>query len=116
MPVIPEPSNLPILITNALGLAALIGFYFFGVWSRTYIFPTDAAFSIGRQLVAAVPVGFVTMGLYAKSALPPLLQGRDDVAADIAIAIGYAIILGMMSRETLEKLLRAAPAPKPPAL
>ena len=73
--LLPEPSILPVLITNVLGLLILMLLYFFGVWSRSYILPADTGMSVKRQLVAAVPIGFVTMGLYAKSALPGIHLG-----------------------------------------
>jgi hypothetical protein len=106
-----EPSNFPILITNAIAVAVLISIYFFGVWLRTFILPPEKTVPVSRQLVAAIPAGLITMGVYAKSALPPLLASKGDVSADIAITIGYAIILGMMSRETLDKLLTTTKTP-----
>lgn len=109
-PPLPEPDHL-ILLNNALALVALMALYFFGVWLRTYVVPADTSISVPRQLMAAIPVGFITMGLYAKSALPPLLQAHSDVSSDVAIAIGYAIVLGMMSRETLDKMLKGQGPP-----
>ncbi len=105
--LLPEPSILPVLITNVLGLLILMLLYFFGVWSRSYILPADTGMSVKRQLVAAVPIGFVTMGLYAKSALPGIHLGGTGVF-DFAVMLGYAIFLGMISRESLEKLLATA--------
>ena len=105
--VLPEPTILPILITNVLGLLLLMMLYFFGVWSRSYILPADRGLSIKRQLVAAVPVGFITMGLYAKTAFPGIhIEGTG--VFDLAIMMGYAIFLGMLSRESLEKILGEA--------
>ena len=100
-----EPSSTPIFLTNVICLCVLVALYFFGVWLRSFVLPADSSIPASRQLMAAVPVGFITMGMYAKSALPPLLASKVDVSADIAVVIGYAIILGMMSRESLEKLL-----------
>ncbi len=107
MPIAQEPSFVPLLLTNFLAVCVLIGFYFFGVWSRNFVFPADKNLSWGKQLVAAIPVGFITMGVYAKSALPPLTHGTGDAAFDVFVTLGYAIVLGMMSRETLEKILGA---------
>jgi hypothetical protein len=104
MPPLPEPSNL-VLFTNIVALIFLILCYMFGVWLRSYVYPTSAPMPMGRQILIAIPVGFITMGLYAKSALPPLLQ--DNTGTDAAIAIGYAIFLGMLSRETLDKMLHS---------
>lgn len=104
--MIPEPGDFGLPLSMALALAGLIALYFLGVWLRTYILPADPNWPLKRQLAAALPVGFITMGLYAKTALPPLFAGHSDVSADVAIMIGYTIIYGMMSREALEKLLK----------
>jgi len=82
---------------KGLALLGLIALYFLGVWLRTYILPADSSWPLKRQLAAALPVGFLTMGFYAKTALPPLFAADADVSADIAIMIGYAVIFGMMS-------------------
>jgi hypothetical protein len=111
---IPEPSTLAIPLTFGAILCVLIAIYFFGVWLRTYVLPTDNHFPVQRQLLAAIPVGFITMGLYAKSAVPPLLSAHYDVSADAAIMVGYAIVLGMMSRETLEKMMSTVRPPQLP--
>jgi hypothetical protein len=115
--MISEPTGLGLPLSKALALAGLIALYFLGVWLRTYVLPVDSDWPLKRQLAAALPVGFITMGLYAKSALPPLFAADADVSADVAIMIGYTIIFGMLSRESLEKLLRAGPSvPSLPAL
>jgi hypothetical protein len=93
-------------LSKALALVGLVALYFVGVWVRNFILPSDPNLPLKRQLAAALPVGFITMGAYAKSALPPLFTDDTDVAADIAIVIGYAIFFGMMSREALEKLMK----------
>src|ERR1700726_4212643 len=100
----PEPSALPIVLTNLLGVTVLIVCYVFGVWVRSYIYPADARSSLKRQLVAAIPVGLVTMGLYAKTALPAIHPDQAGVF-DFVTMLGYAIIFGMLSRESLEKML-----------
>ncbi|HLH94122.1 MAG TPA: hypothetical protein VKW08_03300 [Xanthobacteraceae bacterium] len=106
--IIPEPS-FAVLLTHGLALIGLIVLYFFGVWLRTYVLPADPKWPLRRQLAAAIPVGFVTMGLYGKTAIPPLFVGNADVFADVAVMVGYTIIFGMMSREALEKLIKAGP-------
>jgi hypothetical protein len=87
-----------------VGLLFLVGLYFFGVWSRSYIMPSESDLPVMKQLVAAIPVGLLTMGLYAKSAFQNL--SADSLAFDGAVMAGYAIIFGMLSRETLERLLK----------
>jgi hypothetical protein len=92
-----------------VGLAFLVGLYFFGVWSRSYVMPSDNDIPVKKQLVAAIPVGLLTMGVYAKSAFATL--SADSLAYDGAVMAGYAIIFGMLSRETLDRLLKTASAP-----
>ncbi len=103
--MIAEPAGFGLPLSKGLALLGLIGLYFFGVWLRTYVLPADTTLPFKRQLVAAIPVGLITMGAYGKTALPPLFAATTDVSGDIAIMIGYTIIFGMMSREALEKLL-----------
>jgi hypothetical protein len=107
--LIQEPSY-GVVLTHGLALGGLILLYFFGVWLRTYVLPSDPGWPLKRQLAAAIPVGFLTMGLYAKTALPPLFNGNADVFNDVAIMVGYTIIFGMMSREALEKLVKSGPS------
>ena len=114
--LVPEPSSVGIVLTNLLAVTLLIACYVFGVWVRSYVYPTDAKSNLRRQLVAAIPIGFVTMGLYAKTALPSIHFNQTGVY-DAITMIGYAIIFGMLSRESLEKILasggRNAPAAAP---
>ena len=107
MDVIPEPIGFGLPLSKALALIGLITLYFVGVWLRNYVFPADASLSLKRQLAAAVPVGLITMGMYGKTALPPLFAATADISADVAIMIGYTIVFGMMSREALEKMLQS---------
>ena len=97
-----------------LFVAGLIALYFLGVWSRNYLFPADAKQPFKRQLIAALPVGLITMAVYAKSALPTI-NNSETGAFDAVLIVGYAIVYGMLSRETLDKLLGAASRAAPPA-
>lgn len=101
--------------TTALSVAVLVALYFFGVWSRTYIMPVPRGLSLRRQLVASVPVGFVTMGLYARSAFPAMMEDPANLVFNVAVTMGYAIIFGMLSRETLERMLATFKPPIEPA-
>jgi hypothetical protein len=49
-------------ISSSVGLVGLIGLYLFGVWLRSYVMPVPQPLPPRKQLVAAVPVGFITMG------------------------------------------------------
>ncbi len=97
-------------IASVLFMLALVGLFYFGVWSRSFLYPANITIPLRRQLVAAVPVGLITMAVYAKTVLPGITSGDDD-ATDYALIAGYAIIYGMLSRETLDRMLANA---KPP--
>jgi hypothetical protein len=101
--------------TTAVGIAVLVALYFFGVWSRSYVMPAEKSLPIRRQLVASVPVGFVTMGLYARSSFPTMSLESADLVFNVAVMMGYAIIFGMLSRETLERMMTTIKPPIAPA-
>jgi hypothetical protein len=104
----PESADILYYVTSTVALLLLIGLYLFGVWSRSYVMPTPHELPLHKQLVAAIPVGLLTMGAYAKSALPTLAQSHANIPFDLAVMAGYAIVFGMLSRESLERLLQAA--------
>jgi|SRR5215813_14631901 len=79
-------------------LSILIAWYIFGIWARTYVFPAETTLTITQQLVAGLPVALITMGIYAKNAI-----GQMENPFDFAIAFGYAMVLGMLSRESLTR-------------
>jgi hypothetical protein len=116
MPNVAVHSELSTIIANVAGVTVLILCYVFGVWLRTYVYPTDSATPLSRQLLAAIPIGLVTMGLYAKTSFAGLDYSHDGVF-DTAIMLGYSVVFGMLSRESLEKMLSAggrnAPAAPP---
>ena len=107
----PESPDIVYHVTTALGIASLMALYFFGVWSRSYVLPTADNISVKKQFIASVPVGFITMGLYAKTALPTLTITSTNFVFDGSIMIGYAIIFGMLSRESLERMLKTVTPP-----
>jgi hypothetical protein len=90
------------------GILALVMLYFFGVWSRSYVFPSKGDLPLKKQVVAAIPVGLVTMSIYARSAFEMLVLKPENLAFDVTVMAGYAIVFGMLSRETLERLLKTA--------
>jgi hypothetical protein len=107
----PESPDIVYHVTAALAIGILILLYFFGVWSRSYVLPTDNDLPVKKQMIASVPVGFVTMGLYAKTAFPTLTLASSNFTFDCSVMVGYAIIFGMLSRESLEKMMKAANPP-----
>jgi hypothetical protein len=110
-----ESADIVYHVTSLVAVACLIGLYLFGVWSRCYVMPSPQELPLRKQLVAAIPVGLVTMGTYAKTALPTLAQSPENIPFDLAAMAGFAIAFGMLSRESLERLLQAA-APKLPGV
>jgi hypothetical protein len=64
--------------------------------------------ALRKQFVASIPAGLLTMGPYAKSAFPALSQSHANIPFDGAVMAGYAIIVGMLSRETRERLLQGS--------
>jgi hypothetical protein len=111
-----EPANWTYHLTTAFGLTLLVCLYIFGVWSRSYVLPTPDQLPIKRQLIAAIPIGLITMGAYAKSAFGEMVRMPDNIEFDLVIAFGYAIIFGMLSRESLERILKSSHDAIPPTL
>ncbi|MEA2954005.1 MAG: hypothetical protein QOJ96_3525 [Alphaproteobacteria bacterium] len=111
--VVAESPNIVYHLTAAFGIGLLILLYFFGVWSRSYVLPTANDLPVRKQFIASVPVGFVTMGLYAKTAFAGLSLASTNLTFDCATMVGYAIIFGMLSRESLERMMKAASPPEP---
>jgi hypothetical protein len=108
-----ESPNLIFHAAQALALAVLIVLYAVGTWSRSYILPAADTMPLKSQIIASVPVGFVTMGLYAKSAFPALSLTSQSLVFDCSVMMGYAMILGMLSRETLARILHGAQNQRP---
>ena len=103
--IISEPAGLSAHANSALGLGILVALYFFGIWSRSYVLPSKTKLPVTKQLIGGIPVGLLTMGMYAKTTFPGLTIATTDLVPNLAIMAGYAIIFGMLSRESLEKLL-----------
>jgi hypothetical protein len=116
---VPEQPDWTYHAFSCLGIVILVLLYFFGVWVRSYIFPTHSQLAVGKQLIAAIPIGLITMGIYARSALPAIFASPKTIEFDVPVALGYAIVFGMLSRESLERLLHNASLmpglPQPPA-
>jgi hypothetical protein len=106
MDMVHESPNWTYHLTTGLGLVLLVSLYIFGVWSRSYVLPTPDQLPLRRQLVAAIPIGLITMGVYAKSAFGELIRVPENIEFDLVIAFGYAIVFGMLSRESLERMFK----------
>lgn len=106
-----EQPDWGIHIFAAASILALMVLYNVGIWSRSVIFPAAAQSSTKAQLVAGIPAGLITMGLYGKTAIPGLDFGSAGLIYDGVVVAGNAIIFGMLSRDTLDKILGAARPP-----
>lgn len=115
--IMQEPASYVAHINSAIGLLLLICLYFFGVWSRSYVMPSKKKLPFSKQLVAAIPVGLLTMAMYAETSFPSLTIESENLVTNLAKMAAYAIIFGMLSRESLEKLLdeKSGILAKPPA-
>jgi hypothetical protein len=100
-----ESPNLLFHGTAFIFSLALVVLYFFGVWSRTYVYPAGSPGSIRQQLVAGIPVALITVGAYAKTALPTLELSNRNMVFDVIIMAGYIVFVGMISREALDKMV-----------
>jgi hypothetical protein len=101
-----EPPNWSYHAFCMLSIMMLVGCYFFGVWLRSHVLPSDTQLSIGKQLLMAVPAGLITMSIYAKSAFTAMLQSPETITFNAALAVGNAIVFGMLSRESLERIFK----------
>jgi len=105
-----EPSNWIYLVPTFIAILVLMGLYAFGVWLRSFVFPTGNGLPLKRQLLASIPVGLITMAGYAKTALPSVNFSDPSTAAfDLCLIAGYTMVFGMLSREALEGLFSGRP-------
>ena len=109
-----EQPDWGIHVFAGISILALMFLYNVGIWSRSYLLPVASGNTIAAQLIVGLPVGLLTMGLYGKTAIPGLDFGSPNMLFDGAIVAGNAIIFGMLSRESLDKLLKTVRPPTPP--
>jgi hypothetical protein len=102
----PETGNWIFHLNTVFAIIAMMALYSFGVWLRTYVFPSQAGAAVRRQLLASVPVGLITMAVYGKTSLAGLNFASSDVSFDLCLMAGYIIVFGMMSRETLDRIMK----------
>jgi hypothetical protein len=107
-PMAPEPLNWTYHAFCIVSVMVLMGAYFFGVWLRSHVWKGDNSLSFGNQLLIAVPVSLITMGLYAKSVITAMPPSPDTIDFDAFVAFDNATVLGMLSRESLERILKGA--------
>lgn len=93
-------------VTTFAAILILVMIYFFGVWLRTYVIPAQADMPVGKQLAASIPVGLLTMTAYAKTSFPALAHAGTNVPYDVMTMLASAMIFGMLSRESLDRLLK----------
>jgi len=90
---------------TALFITALIGLFNFGILLRSYVYPPQMRMGMGVQLAAGVPVGLLLMGVYGRTVYSGLDWTSADLLFDGALVCGNIILFGMMSRESLDKLI-----------
>jgi hypothetical protein len=95
--------------TTFTAILVLVALYFFGVWLRTYVIPAQGEMPVSKQLLASIPVGLLTMTAYAKTAFPGVMLAGDNMPYDAMTMLASAILFGMLSRESLDRLLKSAP-------
>lgn len=86
-------------------ILVLILLYYFGIWSRRIVFPTHVDLTLFQQLVVGVPTSCFVVGAFAKGVEQDLLTSASH-PADWLHAIGTVIVFGMLSRESMEKLMK----------
>ena len=105
--VVAETPDWGIHLASGLAILVMMVLYNVGILSRSVIFPTGVRMPIGRQLAAGIPVGLVTTGFYGKTAIMALDFSSSGMLFDASVIGGNVILLGMLSRETLEKMLKS---------
>lgn len=103
--MVQESQNWMIHINSAIFITLLIAFYNLGIWSRSYIFPSNVATSLKSQLVAGIPVGLILMGFYGKTAYASVDFKSASLLFDGSVIVGNMIVFGMLSRESLDRIL-----------
>jgi S1-C subfamily serine protease len=110
--IVPEPANWTYIVLSFFAVLALMVFYSLGVWVRTHIFASSNLLSKWQLLAAVVPVGFIIMLIYARSAFPALSAlPYNAMFFEGALELSFAFMLGMLSREALERLVREVRRP-----
>ena len=108
---IPEPGSLGNLGSTGAIILTLILLYNAGIWTRSFVFPAANAMPLRKQLCAGIPTGLIMMSIYGRSAVPLLRDGASPTFLyDWCLVAGNVMVLGMMARETLEKLMTSASA------
>lgn len=108
---VPEPGSLSNLGSTGTIILALILLYNAGIWTRSFVFPSDNALPLRKQLCAGIPTGLIMMSIYGRSAVPLLRDGASPTFLyDWCLVAGNVMVLGMMARETLERLMSSASA------
>ena len=87
----------------------LIALYAFGAWVRSFFAPPPGKpLAIRRQLIASFPVGLITAVSTQRAPSRRSLLHHEGLRGDIALMAGNVMVLGMLSREALDRMLKAA--------
>lgn len=93
---------------SAIFIVSLIVLFNFGIWLRSYVYPPQMSIGMGVQLAAGVPVGLLLMGMYGRTAYSGLDWESANLVFDGALVCGNIILFGMMSRESLDKIIASS--------
>jgi hypothetical protein len=102
-----EPPAFAPHLTAGFFILYLLAMYNVGIWSRSLIFPPPHSHPLRIQLLAGVPVGLLMMGFYGKPAFSTLDGASANFTFDVAVIGGNMILFGMLSRETLDRMIQA---------
>lgn len=93
---------------TAVFILGLIALFNFGIWLRSYVYPPTMRMRMGVQLAAGVPVGLLLMGMYGRTVYSGLDWESANLLFDGALVCGNIILFGMMSRESLDKIIASS--------
>jgi hypothetical protein len=101
-----EPAAWESHVSSGLFILAMISCYSFGIWSRSFVLPANPPTPFKTQLIAGVPMGLLVASMFGKAAYDGLSVASPHLLFDGAYIAGQMIILGMLSRESLDRILR----------
>jgi hypothetical protein len=100
----PEPSNWVYYLTSTALLISMLGCYEFGVWLRAIFDPPESQISFRNMMLGTFPLAVLTVAWYGPYALDNLEKAKHVVFAGAGM-FGYVIFMGMLSLDTLDRIL-----------
>jgi hypothetical protein len=105
-----EPANLVYHLSTFGGIALLLVLYLTGAWVRSFLLPPKGNLPVWQQLLAGTVVGCPLMVWYAGNVFPRLSTASHNLVFDLFQMVGYAMVMGLLSRETLDRIVAKARA------